>query len=328
MAQPYNPNAADASLSAPPSNDLSSQVINWLGSLYTQAQNANTGASADTTQNTPQLPPAHQAAVDGAIQGIKKAASEAATTGGLDAANHIINLATSSGIGNNLGGSQPTPLDMNSLTAPSQQAPALQAPATQQSSTAISGQSNPVIDFLTKLGFAQTPSNQLLLSQVALNKQKSAAGNPSEVALPQAQADLLNQKIQGKEPLQASDYANIVGGMNTLNLDALKTASQKMEDDLKERQSEIDTSQKTINMFGRLGGLFSGNGQTITSATQAAQKEINRLKIAKATIDSQIATFKPRNPVTNKINMEAPGTATHYSPSTGKYYDAQGQEIN
>lgn len=142
-----------------------------------------------------------------------------------------------------------------------------------------------------------------------------------------ALSDEVKQKMAGKEPLQASDYANIVGGMNTLNLDALKTASQKMDDDLKERQSEIESSQKTVNMMGRLGGLFNTDGQTVTGATKAAQNEIIKLKQAKAVVDAKIANFKPNNPVNSKIGLQAPSGATHYSPSTGKYYDAQGQEM-
>jgi len=177
--------------------------------------------------------------------------------------------------------------------------------------------------------------------QNAASLQKINAGQPAEIALPQAQAGEakartaytgqlskeLQQKMSGQEPLQAKDYAEIMGGMNSLNLDSLKTASQKMDDDLKERQAEIDASQKTINMVGRLGGMFSGGGTTVTKATQKAQAEIQRLKNAKAQVDARIATFQPRNPISARIELNAPQGAAHYSPSTGKYYDAQGQEL-
>lgn len=204
---------------------------------------------------------------------------------------------------------------------------AVSSPTATPDSTGAYNPTNPIDKVFTALGITPSPDSQALLSEATLNRQKASAGNPSEVAVPQAQAAAINQKLQGKEPLQPADYASIVGGMNTLKLDALKTASQKMDDDLKERQAEIDTSQKTINMMGRLGGMFNGSGQTVTQASAAAQKEIQKIKLAKAAVDAKIATFKPNNPVTNKIQMEAPSSATHYSPSTGKYYDAQGQEI-
>lgn len=343
-AQPQMSTANQSPASSPDMSQINPQLLAQLISAaqLQQGQNTNQTQGAMSLPNGgvgntqgQQLNPMHQAMIDGATAGLKKSAQEATQTAGLPAAQHIFDLVNQASAQNGIGTSQV-------------QSPNILPPVGAFQNTAYNPQTGQIQEGgwanrgLRGLATGGVPGLLQGLLGPSLGAQMGAtresqilkAGQPADIALPQAQAGeagamtkSLQQKMEGKEPLQAKDYADIMGGLNSLNLDSLKTASQKMDDDLKERQTEIDTSQKTINMMGRLGGMFNNSGTTVTKATQKAQDEIVKLKAAKAAVDAKIATFQPRNPLTAKIELNAPAGSAHYSPSTGKYYDAQGQEL-
>lgn len=144
--------------------------------------------------------------------------------------------------------------------------------------------------------------------------QKLAAGQPAEIALPQAQANYsgqlsqeVQQKIAGQVPLQPADLANIRGGLNTLSLDSLKASSDKIEKDIEQARQIADLHQKTINLMGHAGAWFSGSGQAVAKGAQDSLDYINKLQTAKAKVDAKISSFNPMNPLTgNPINNNSP----------------------
>lgn len=166
---------------------------------------------------------------------------------------------------------------------------------------------NPISSFFNMLGITPTPEAQVLLTQAAMNRQKIAAGQPADIALPQAQADYsqklsqqVQQKMLGQEPIQPSDIATIKANVNKLNFDALNASSQRLDADMKTRQDAIEASQKTINLMGQIGGLFSGTGTTITPVVKQLEQEIQNIKKVKAKVDAQISNFNPPNPLGNQ----------------------------
>ncbi len=168
------------------------------------------------------------------------------------------------------------------------------APIQQQALDIVSKPNNFIQAFGQAFNNASGANQQQLQNLAAA--QKIAAGQPAEIGLPQAEQQAIQQKMAGQEPLQPTDIATIKANVNKLNLDSLNMSSQRLDADLKTRQDAIEASQKTINLMGKLGGMFSGTGTTITPMMKQLQKEIDNIKQVKARVDAKIANFQPNNP--------------------------------
>lgn len=201
-------------------------------------------------------------------------------------------------------------------------------PKTQGDNTGAA-QSNPVLDFFAKLGITNTPENQVLMTQTALNKQKLAAGNPAETALPAAQATGLLQEQAGQKPIQPEQQAQFLAGQNTAQLNAMNDTIQRLQARRDALNTEFEQEGKSISLMGKLGGLLTFQGQQMTPRMKAIRTEQQGIDRVSAKIQSKLANFTPTNVAALKGGVPpAPQGATHYSPSTGKFYDAQGNPIN
>lgn len=189
---------------------------------------------------------------------------------------------------------------------------------------------NPVSAFFNMLGITPTPEAQLTLTQAALNRQRLAAGQPSEIALPQAQASGLLQEQAGQKPIQPYEAAQLRAGQNTAQITAMQDAITNLQKRRDALNAEFEQEGKTLSAVGRLGGLLTFQGQQMTPRQKAIKVEQRGIDRVLANMQAKMSGFTPENPAALKggKNMPTPPSgATHYSPSTGKFYNAQGQEI-
>lgn len=138
---------------------------------------------------------------------------------------------------------------------------------------------NPVSSFFNMLGITPTPESQLLLTQAAANRQKIAAGQPAEIAVPLAQAAEINQKIAGAVPLQPADIVK-------LNVDTYSAALKANQDAYANSNTEVANLTKTLDILqqGRStwGKAFGGNTDIMNSLKQViAAKTSQNATIAK-----------------------------------------------
>lgn len=164
-----------------------------------------------------------------------------------------------------------------------------------------------------------------------LNVQKLAAGQPAEIALPQAQVSGLLQEQAGEKPIQPEQAAQLRASQNLAQITAMNDSIKNLQDRRNSLNTEFDQEGKTMSLMGRLGGLITFQGQQMTPRQKAIKVEQNGIDKVIARMQSKMSGFTPENPAALKGNSSkippAPKDATHYSPSTGKFYNAQGQEI-
>lgn len=228
----------------------------WLQSL-TQPVNIDPNKipggqqyAQDTGQTQPTLHPIAQAAEDGAVKATKEQAYQAVLQGGTDVAKHIVD-------------------QYGSGTIDPQQALNTFKSIIPQDSSSINTVNipnkdnnfgykpdNSVSAFFNMLGITPTPEAQVLLTQAAANRQKIAAGQPAEIAVPQAQAAEIQQKIAGAVPLQPADVVK-------LNVDTYGAALKANQDAYTNSNTEVANLSKTLDILqqGRStwGKAFGGN---------------------------------------------------------------------
>lgn len=168
------------------------------------------------------------------------------------------------------------------------------------------GSSNPVTDFFAKLGITPTPSNQVLLSQAVLNRQKLAGEVPVQPA-DQASQDLLKsqsgeilQRMLGQVPIQPYEAATLRAGQNTAQVTALKDTMeglQKRRDDL---NTEFEAELKTMTASGKLMNLVKG--QNMTPRMTAIRKEQSGIDRVLAKTQAKLSGFMPINPMAAQGN--------------------------
>lgn len=134
---------------------------------------------------------------------------------------------------------------------------------------------NPVSAFFNMLGFQPTAEAQVLLTQAASNRQKIAAGQPAEIAVPQAQAAEINQKIAGAVPLQPADIMK-------LNIDSYSAALKANQEAYANSNAEVANLAKTLEILQQGRSTFS-------KAFGGSNEAMNHLKsvIAAKTAENQ-----------------------------------------
>lgn len=114
---------------------------------------------------------------------------------------------------------------------------------------------NPVSSFFNMLGITPSPDAQLALTQAAKNRQLIAAGNPGEIAVPQAQAQELQQRIAGAEPIQPKDIADLNRQTYSATIQAANDAWQRNTDEIKTMQEQYKALQEGRSGFSKgIGG--------------------------------------------------------------------------
>lgn len=138
----------------------------------------------------------------------------------------------------------------------------------------------PLTGLLSKLlGVDLQPdvTGQRLQNQASV--QKIQAGQPAEIAVPQAQAAEINQKIAGAVPLQPKD---IIG----LNVDTYTAALKANQDAYTNSNTEVANLSKTLEILGQqrsgFGKAIGGNTDLMKSLKQViAAKTMENQKIGK-----------------------------------------------
>lgn len=169
--------------------------------------------------------------------------------------------------------------DMMQPTQPKDVLSSLVNPPTQNSIGFGYQPDNPVSAFFNMLGIQPSPDSQLMMTQSAANRQRIAAGQPAEIAVPQAQAAEINQKIAGAVPLQPADIAK-------LNIDMYSAALKANQDAYANSNTEVANLTKTLDILqqGRstFGKAIGGSSDLMNSLKQViAAKTAQNANIAK-----------------------------------------------
>lgn len=135
-----------------------------------------------------------------------------------------------------------------------------------------------LIGNVTGMGAANQSMNTAKLQNLA-TAQKVIAGQPSEIAVPEAQAAEINQKIQGAVPLQPADIVK-------LNIDSYSAALKANQDAYANSNAEVANLTKTLDILqqGRssFGKAFGGSSDIMNSLKQViAAKTAANQKISK-----------------------------------------------
>lgn len=155
-------------------------------------------------------------------------------------------------------------------------------------------------------GLLREPADQQLQRQQAYSM--SPAG---EVQKAKMAAEQVPMTIYEKAQVGATGYKN--------QADVLNNQLAKIDESEKSLQAQMELYEKTRGPMNKATGGPS-------KEMKATQKQIDSLRKTKAMLHSRLAALYGQQPNFSPSG-NVPQGATHYSPSTKKYYDAQGNVV-
>lgn len=270
----------------PISNEGGFDIGKWLQSIGTYM-------NTPTTNSNNPLGPVHQAALDGATAGIKKAAQEAAYTGGIPAAQHIL-----------------------SQILPSQQNQKVNSQTQNQKSNQQKEQQLSIDDQISdinKQAQLNLANNNLAQSKAPDFLQRFSQ-NFTKITGGVTQGEQLQnigaiQKIAGSEPLQPKD----VGELNANSYKAALEATNQSA------TLESDKIKSLVDLYSKLDANRSVVQKTLGQTSDDQNKVLFNLQMAGKNFNNHInnlsTLLKNRPTFSNKgINKQAQQTDTSIDP--------------
>ena len=153
-----------------------------------------------------------------------------------------------------------------------------------------------LIGNVTGMSAANQAINSIKLDNIG-KAQKVIAGQPAEIAVPEAQAKQLLQKISGQEPIQPYEAAQLRAGQNTAQITALNDSIDTLQKRRDSLNQEFLNEQKTISAGAKMGNLLSFKGQNMTPRMVAIKKEQFGIDKQLANAQSKLINFLPINPM-------------------------------
>lgn len=203
---------------------------------------------------------------------------------------------------------------------------------------------------LVKISTIQKNSSESSLqgTQTLGAEQKILAGQPGEIALPLAQAKeaqgmgnyynqlskQVNQVItKGGPPLSPEQVANFNAGINNLGLKQVTDLNDNLNKQAEVTLKQLDAKIKNTPTSQKVSDWIQYNREV-----KDLHGKLSKINTVMGTVNQNLKTKQFINPATGQsmassnvitpgILAKAPIGATHFDPPTGKYYNAQGNEV-